>query len=88
MTPPANSKIAVSTDRMGNPLLTLPTQSGFMRYFIGAFLLFWLGGWAMGEFSVMRELVTGHAKAAPFLLFWLGAWTIAAFLPSPCATGP
>ena len=65
---------------MGHPVLTLPIQGGYMRFFIGAFLVFWLGGWLMGEFSAIHELVTGHVKAAnAFLLFWLCGWTVGGF---------
>lgn len=80
MTPPADSKIVVSTDAGGYPKLTLPASSSLMKYPIGAFLIFWLGGWLMGELSVTHELLSGHAKqAAPFLFFWLCAWTIGGF---------
>jgi len=38
------------------------------------FLLFWLGGWVLGEKAAITELVSG--KGGAFILFWLGGWTI------------
>lgn len=40
-----------------------------MRFFIGAFLLVWLGGWTMGFLSAGKEVLSGDAEA--FLIFWL-----------------
>ena len=77
ITPPANSKIVVTTDASGYPALKLPVSSNYIRFPIAAFLVFWLGGWLMGEVSVIHELLSGSPKAAsPFLVFWLGGWTI------------
>jgi len=45
-----------------------------MRYFLGAFLLFWLGGWFMGFTSTANALMSGEGGV--FLIFWLGGWTI------------
>jgi hypothetical protein len=46
-----------------------------MRYFVGLFLLFWLGGWFVGFSSTIWTLASG--KFHPFLVFWLGGWTLA-----------
>jgi hypothetical protein len=41
------------------------------------FLLAWLGGWAMGEVSVSKQLLNFTDKTPiTFLLFWLVGWTI------------
>src|SRR5258705_11480866 len=48
------------------------------RYFGGVFLLFWLGGWVLGEKSAITELLSG--KGGAFLIFWLGGWTIGGIL--------
>jgi hypothetical protein len=80
MTPLPNSKITQTIDGNGYPLVTLPSSSNFLRYPIAAFLVFWMGGWLMGELSVIRELITGRAGAADlFLIFWLGGWTVGGF---------
>jgi hypothetical protein len=71
--PPAGSKISVSYEG-GNPTIIIPSAASSSRYFAGAFLLFWLGGWAMGFNHAVTEILSGRGGA--FLLFWLGAWTI------------
>jgi hypothetical protein len=72
--PPPGSAISVTTDGAA-PVITIPQPSaGVSRYFIGLFLLFWLGGWFIGFRSVLSEVLSG--KAQPFLILWLGGWTI------------
>ena len=44
--------------------------------FVMLFLLAWLGGWVVGEVSVLRELLSGASARSPFLLFWLVGWTL------------
>jgi hypothetical protein len=46
-----------------------------MRYFVGLFLLAWLGGWLAGFSSTVWVLLYG--KVHPFLVFWLIGWTLA-----------
>ncbi len=39
----------------------------------------WLGGWAFGEFTVVRQLLDGdfaNAGTVAFLAFWLIGWTV------------
>jgi len=75
ITPPPGSAISVATEGAG-PVITVPQPSGgAMRYFIGAFMLFWLGGWFMGFRTSSSQVLSGHAT--PFLIFWLGGWTLA-----------
>jgi hypothetical protein len=73
--PPDGSKISVTTE--GNdPVIVVPHGSASaMRYFVGLFLLFWLGGWFVGFSSTIWTLASG--KFHPFLVFWLGGWTLA-----------
>lgn len=72
--PPQGSKIEVGTLN-GHQHIVLPHgDAGLMRYFIGAFLLFWLGGWFMGFTSAADQVMSG--KGGAFLLFWLVGWTI------------
>jgi hypothetical protein len=74
LNPPNGSKISVSTDG-GDPVILVPQESGgMMRYFVGLFVLFWLGGWCFGFGSAVSDLSSG--KGGGFLVFWLGAWTV------------
>jgi hypothetical protein len=45
-----------------------------MRYFVGLFLLAWLGGWFAGFSSAVSKLSSGQADA--ILVFWLVGWTL------------
>jgi hypothetical protein len=75
VTPPFESRIEVSTGRDGTVVLTLPTaKTGVMRFGIAAFLLFWIGGWAVGWITSFRQITSGRAE--PFLIFWLCGWTV------------
>ena len=75
---PQGSKIELSNHN-GHHLITIPHSSGsVMRYFIGAFLLFWLGGWFMGFTSALDNVLSG--KGGAFIIFWLGGWTIGGIL--------
>jgi hypothetical protein len=73
LNPPAGSKISMV--RKGtDPTIIIPAASSPMRYFTGLFLLFWLGGWALGFTSAASQILSGKANA--FIVFWLGAWTL------------
>jgi hypothetical protein len=72
--PPSGSNISITTEGT-DPMIVLPnTDGGSARYFGGLFLLFWLGGWAVGFWSALSSILSG--KGGAFLIFWLGAWTI------------
>jgi hypothetical protein len=71
--PPAGSKISV-VEGNGDPTVVIPAPGGFSRYFIGLFMLFWLGMWQIGFRDAGSKVLAGNAP--PFLIFWLGAWTI------------
>ena len=76
--PPSGSSISVTTDG-ANPLVVVPHGSGgLMRYFVGLFLLAWLGGWVVGFGGAVSALSSGRAPggAQAFLAFWLAAWTL------------
>ena len=51
--------------------IVVPARKNATRAVI---LIFWLGGWAWGEVTVVRDLLKGSRNAI-FELFWLGAWT-------------
>ncbi len=44
----------------------------------GLFVLFWLGGWACGEYFALTTIIEGWQKGEwnLFLLFWLCGWTV------------
>ncbi len=48
------------------------------NWFLIVFMTFWLGGWAMGEYSAIKAILSMEAPlfANAFLLFWLMGWTI------------
>ncbi len=47
------------------------------NWFVLLFLVAWLGGWYMGETSVIRELLNPKPNSATaFLGFWLLGWTL------------
>ena len=52
--------------------------AGVTRYFVGLFLLAWLGGWLAGFSSAMSKLSSDGTfdRAHAFLVFWLVAWTL------------
>ncbi|MHC9511063.1 hypothetical protein [Kangiella sp. M94] len=72
--PPEGSQIRID-NLEGHQLIVVPHGSGSaMRYFLGLFFLFWMGGWFMGFTSALTQIAAGEAGA--FLIFWFGGWTI------------
>jgi hypothetical protein len=72
--PPSSSRISVTTDG-SHPLIVIPHgNGGLMRYFVGLFLLAWLGMWFVGFSGAVSQLSSGKAPA--FLVFWLVGWTL------------
>jgi hypothetical protein len=71
--PPAGSKISIVSEGT-DPTIIIPAANSPMRYFTGLFLLFWLGGWALGFTSAASQILSGKANA--FIIFWLGGWTL------------
>ena len=58
--------------------ITIPNPILAGQFLPGLFLLAWLGGWAAGEYFVIRTLLTGESPggASAFMLFWLAGWTV------------
>ena len=80
--PPDGSKISVTTEGT-DPVIVVPHGSASaIRYFVGLFLLFWLGGWFVGFSSTISTLAFG--KFHPFLVFWLGGSTLAGIAMVVC----
>jgi hypothetical protein len=75
--PPAGSPISIDRKDL-DPTIVIPATASSTRYFGGVFLLFWLGGWVMGETSAITQLMSG--KGGAFIVFWLGGWTIGGIL--------
>jgi hypothetical protein len=77
--PPSGSKILVTTSG-ADSVITIPQGSGGpVRYFVGLFLLFWLGGWFAGFGAVTSKLWSGGLEslaANGVLVLWLGGWTL------------
>lgn len=54
--------------------IRIPTKANI---FIVVFMLAWLGGWTMGEVSVISELLSGRSgEGTGFMAFWLIGWTV------------
>jgi hypothetical protein len=77
LNPPAGSQISVDRNNL-DPVIVIPATASSTRYFGGVFLLFWLGGWVMGETSAITQLTSG--KGSAFIIFWLGGWTVGGIL--------
>ncbi|NUM48064.1 MAG: hypothetical protein HUU38_25445 [Anaerolineales bacterium] len=74
---PKGSKITIKQDGP-NPIISIPYASpNPLKYLIGLFILFWLGGWAVGFKSAFEQVISGEADV--FLVFWLGGWSIGGF---------
>lgn len=75
--PLEGSDISVRTEGQIHTISVPQSKTGMSSYFVGAFTLFWLGGWAFGEVSVISTLISGQGGAGTaFLAFWLAAWTL------------
>jgi len=73
-TPPQGSDIKIDTLNGYQSILVSHGNGGVMRYFVGIFLLFWMGGWFMGFTNAFLTIASGEGNA--FLVFWLGGWSI------------
>ncbi len=73
--PPVNSQIKSRYDLSGVTLFWKKPSGGPMRYFIIAFLSFWLCGWFVGFLFAGGTLLTGKGPSA-FLAIWLAGWAL------------
>lgn len=81
ITPPNGTKIRIKSNKSGQQeIIISQPRRGIFRYFIGAFIILWLGGWASGWHSAATELLKGTKGPGMFLIFWLAAWTIGGVL--------
>jgi hypothetical protein len=77
LNPPPGSSISIASDGIDSTIV-VPATSSASRYLPGLFLLFWLGGWAVGFRDVGSQVLAGNANA--FLVFWLCGWTVGGVL--------
>lgn len=73
--PPRDSQIQIQTERNEVTLSWKKPTGGPFRFFIVAFLVFWLCGWCAGFVSVGKQLLSGEDLSA-FLVFWFAGWTL------------
>ncbi len=72
--PIQGSKIKVESSE-GYELIVVPHgDPGITRFFIGVFLIIWLGSWFMRFTSAAGEVLSG--KGSAFLILWLGCSTL------------
>ena len=68
-----NGRAKINSDGL-RLIIQIPSKK---NWFIILFLLVWMGGWYMGEFSSIRELMaTDKLGDEGFLIFWLLGWTL------------
>lgn len=77
--PPSNSLVLVKQSAAGTHILIPAVKKGIGDYAVAAFLGFWLCGWALGEYSAIKSLLTHDKGPNLFLLAWLGGWTVGGF---------
>jgi len=71
---PSNSTIDVQDEANQTTISWKNPHGSASRYLIVIFMLAWLGGWAVGLYSVGNTLLSGDVN--PFLIFWMIAWTV------------
>jgi len=71
---PKNSQIETRSESDGVTLFWKKPTGGPLRFFIIAFLVFWLCGWCVGFVAVIGKLLSDGFSG--FLAAWLGGWTI------------
>lgn len=55
---PDNSNIHKRIHNGSDEIVISHGSGGFMKYFIAAFLVFWLCGWAVGFVTSLTEILT------------------------------
>jgi len=76
---PLNSSIEVLSEA-NKTVISWKNPRGSSRFAPAIFMLAWLGGWAVGEFFVIKTLLFGGLGGVSFfLLFWLIGWTVGGF---------
>lgn len=71
---PTGSAVEVQRDFNRTVLSWRNPSGGFARYVTLLLLLAWMCGWALGEVSVWRAILSGNGGG--FLIVWLAGWTV------------
>ena len=71
---PENSNIEMTTSNGQEQIIIPYAKGGIMKYFIGAFITFWMFGWFTGFVNVGSQILAGEANA--FLFFWFAGWSV------------
>lgn len=71
---PLNSTIEIKDETNQTCIEWKNPRGSASRYLIVIFMLAWLGGWAVGLYSVGNTLLSGNLN--PFLIFWMIGWTV------------
>ncbi len=77
---PNGSQIEKSYTTQGYSIQWKNPDNLLSRYGSVAFMLFWLGGWSIGETTTAQKLWTEFQQGKPLVSFeiiWLGGWTVA-----------
>jgi hypothetical protein len=61
--PPSGSSIAVKTEGAATVITIPQPPAGSSRFLIGAFMLFWLGGWFYGFSGASSKILSGQGEA-------------------------
>jgi hypothetical protein len=78
--PPSDSAIIVNSEGAERVIAIPPAARSTSTLLASAFIMFWLGGWALGFYSALSTVLAGKANA--FIIFWLGGWTVGGILAS------
>jgi len=71
---PQNSNISIVVVDGIKKIIIPHVKGGILKYFIGAFLVFWMFGWATGFITVGSQILSGEGNA--FLFFWFAGWSV------------
>ena len=77
--PPPGSRIVVAREGVNEVVRVPPPDKGPLPYFIAAFLICWLIGWAFALESAASELIRSGGKNH-FLILWLILWSLGGLL--------
>lgn len=75
--PPVGSTVSIEQGFDGKSILIPPAKRSFSDISSTLFLVFWLCGWAAGEYFVSLALLkNGLSGTGWFFAAWLGGWTV------------
>lgn len=76
--PPSESKIRIDENSPGIKYFWSNAVPLAASWFVILFLCAWLGGWFLGEKSVIHQILSMHSlkQSQLFSIFWLAGWTV------------